>query len=161
VDPQAIRNDGRDDWLMALYLGLSFYAFGALTIENDVNYPTWRHIRSADFPAYHRALQQRLGPAMFAPMTLQLLVGLAVLAACPSRERARAITLSLAPFAYVSAESLLVQVPLHRQLESHASPATLDQLVRTHRRYRLPVQVVAAAATMRLLHSLITRRAES
>jgi hypothetical protein len=156
---QASPRGDRGDWLTTLYVGLSFYALGALTVENDVNYPTWRHIRAADFPTYHRAVQRRLAPAMFAPMTLQLLVGLAVLAAQPSTQRIRAMAVSLAPFAYISVESLLVQVPLHRQLNSHASPGTLAKLVRTHRRYRRPAQVIAAAATMRLLHSLITERA--
>jgi len=55
------------------YFCLSFYVFGCLILENNVNYATWHLIRKEDFGAFHQQLGNLLQPYFFLPMLLHVL----------------------------------------------------------------------------------------
>lgn len=56
------------------YFALSFYVFGGLVIENDVNYPTWYQRDAGSFKAYHHLLEGLLRFFLFTPMAIHLLL---------------------------------------------------------------------------------------
>lgn len=138
-------------WVARLYLVLAFYVLGALVLENEVNYGTWHLIDPAGFGAYHRALEARLGPALFAPMTLQLLLNLLLVWVRPPSLPRGWVLAALALHGYVIVESLLVQVPLHAQLDHGSTKPLLDRLIHSHRVFRLPAEVAAFGVDLAFL----------
>jgi|GEM_PF-2595038 hypothetical protein len=139
------------------YFFLSFYVLGSLTLENDVNYSTWHLIGHEHFGGYHSRLEALLGVYLFFPMTLQLLFnGLLVWFGGTVIPR-KWVTVTLLLNTYIVVESLLVQVPIHRALEKAFSADLLEQLIMTHRTYRLPAVILAGATNLYMLWNTVRK----
>ena len=137
--------------LLAVYVALSCYVFGCLVIENDVNYVAWNEVGAAEFPAFHRAMEAGLRLAMFTPMAVQLVVGLMLIWFRPPWIARGWVIAAVACNLYVVVESMLVQVPLHQMLEQAKSAEHLQALLRSHRLYRLPVEIAGGIVAIVIL----------
>jgi hypothetical protein len=139
------------DLVLVAYISVSFYVLGCLVVENDVYYPAWRLVGPSSFPSFHAVVEAGLKPAMFAPMTLQLLAGLGLVVLGSARVGRRWSIASVSLTLYVVVESLLVQVPIHRALGVAYDPALLERLIFTHRAYRLPAVLAGGALLLVVL----------
>ena len=140
------------------YLCLSFYVFGCLVLENNVNYATWHLIRKEDFGAYHQQLEKLLQPYFFLPMLLQLLFNIAFIWLHPPQLKRGLIILVFLLNAYIIAESLLIQVPIHQALEHNKSELLLNQLIDKHLTYRLPSEILGAVFNILILNKIIMNK---
>lgn len=143
--------------LLTVYFVLSFYTFGALVIENDVNYNTWITIGDAEFPAYHRRLQQLLIPVFMVPLGLQLLVSILLLIVRPLIISRRVIVSFIILNVYVLGESSLVQVPIHNALNLEKNSELLGELISTHQSLRLPAEILLFVLNVIQLYKVIGR----
>ena len=138
--------------LLAAYFAFSFYVFGALLIENDVNYPTWYQLDAAHFGDYHRVLETQLQRFLFAPMGIHLLLNGLLIWQKPRYVYRGLVVSTFLLNGYVIAESLLIQVPIHQALTTHYSAGLINQLITCHRMWRLPAQILSASLTAWLLY---------
>lgn len=142
-------------YVTTAYFALSFYVFGCLAIENDVNYATWYQLSAGCFHSYHQVLESFLRLFMFTPMGLQLLVNGLLLWRHPANLPRWTLVVTFLLNGYIIAESLLIQVPVHQALEEQFSTALLDQLLLRHRTLRLPAELLVAGLNGWLLHRVI------
>jgi hypothetical protein len=144
-------------WVLTLYFIISFYCFGALVIENDVNYRTWYFIGSNDFPVFHKHLETRLFPVFMLPLALQLFFSLALLwvnvATINRQYRWALVSLNI----YILVISFLLLVPIHEELNIHKTDVLIDKLIRTHELYRLPAETLLFILNSILLFKLLRR----
>ena len=140
------------------YFVLSFYTFGALIIENDVNYQTWMAIGEAEFPAYHRKLQELLLPLFMIPLALQLLLSILLLVSRQSFMAKPVIVIIILLNLYIILISFLVQVPIHNELNLHKNSLLLNQLIFTHQRLRLPAEILLFLVNVVQLFKIIRQR---
>lgn len=147
--------------VLTTYFCLSFYCFGALVVENDVNYNTWLLIGNHEFPAYHQNPEALLGPVFMLPLTLLLIVSIVLLWVRPYSIKLLDTWIVIILNAYIIAESMLVQVPIHKQLSVEKTPLLIETLIRTHIWYRLPAEVLLFAFNIYLLYKVLpAKRAE-
>ena len=142
-------------WTTTLYIFFSFYVFGCLVLENDLNYPTWQFIGAAHFPMYHQDLNERLIYILFLPMGIQLMLNVLFIFFHPTKLRKNIIMAALSFHLYVLVESLVMQVPIHAQLQQQFTLESLQLLIQSHRRYRLPGEIAALALDIVILYHLI------
>lgn len=140
------------------YFALSFYVLGALVIENDVNYPTWFFISDTDFPAYHQKLQRLLEPFFMFPIGLLLLNTLLLFWLRPAGVARWSIIAAFLVLIYILVESFLIQVPIHEQLNISKNPILLEELIQTHRSYRLPAEVLLFILNNYILFRLLATK---
>ncbi len=141
--------------LLTVYFAISFYVLGGLLIENDVNYPTWYQLDAVHFGAYHRALENRLRIFLFTPMGIHLLLNGVLIWQKPPGLPRWALVAAFVLSAYVVAESLLVQVPIHEALGVRYSTELIDKLIRYHRLFRLPAELVVGGINGWLLYGCL------
>ncbi|HZI23880.1 MAG TPA: hypothetical protein VFD46_02325, partial [Chryseolinea sp.] len=128
-------------FLLTAYFMVSFYNFGTLVIENDVNYSTWLCIPLHAFPSYHMELEKRLFVVFMIPLIVQGTLAFVLVITRTSRHQTLMILTALC-IVYILAESLLVQVPIHAKLNTSPSMDLLEELISTHRLYRLPAEII-------------------
>ena len=145
--------------VLTLYFIVSFYCFGALVIENDVNYKTWYFIRSSDFPLFHQQLQRLLLPVFMFPLALQLFLCIVLLWAKPSNVSKLYVWALVFLNIYILGISFLLQVPIHDKLNVQKSNALLNELIYTHASYRLPAEVLLFILNGVLLFKLLELKA--
>lgn len=137
------------------YLALSFYIFGCLVLENDVNYSTWRVLTHTDFSVYHELLENQLKVFLFLPMAVHLAFNILLFWFRPREVKMPVLILLLLINIYVVAESLLVQVPVHAELQRQWSLEAVNRLIYMHRFYRLPAEIFALILNFYLLARII------
>ena len=143
-------------YITTLYLVLSFYCFGALIIENDVNYPTWRFISDADFPVYHQQLESYLNIFFKLSLTLYLFISILFLWRRPSRLKRSTVIIALLLYVYILALSLLMEVPIHETLNHQKSRELVNSLILVHRVYRLPAEILLFFCNTYILYSVVS-----
>lgn len=147
-------------YLTTLYLILCFYCFGALIIENDVNYSTWHFISDESFPMYHQQLENSLGLFFRFPLTLLLITNILFVWWHPKIITKAVILLALALFVYILTESFLVQVPLHNELKHVKTDEIITRLITTHQMFRLPAEIIWFLCNVFILFKIISNQSQ-
>ncbi|WP_188507297.1 hypothetical protein [Parapedobacter pyrenivorans] len=142
-------------YLVVAYVFLLFYTIGALTIENNVNYDTWRYISPADFKDYHQRLEVLLGWHMFIPMGTALILNVVLIFVKSLRPNRWVVICSAVLFSFIVAFSLAIQVPLHQELAANFNERDLNQLIRNHNLIRLPATIALMLINVLLLLRLL------
>lgn len=140
---------------VAIYFALMFYIIGALTIENDVNYNTWRYINHVDFKGFHKHLEILLSRYMFIPIGVVLIVNVALIFAKSLRTNRWLLIVSAVLLSFIVFFSLVVQVPIHKELEMNFNEKHLKQLIDNHNSLRFPATFVLALLNVLLLARLL------
>jgi len=143
-------------YITTLYLVLAFYCFGALIIENDVNYPTWHFISDKDFPVYHQKLESYLNIFFKAPLTLYLFISILFLWWRPNRLKRPIVIISLLLYLYILALSLLAEVPIHNTLNHQKSHQLISNLIFIHRSFRLPAEILLFLCNTYIMYEVVS-----
>jgi hypothetical protein len=118
--------DERARRLVFLFLfAVAFFETGAHASQAFVNYPAWKHIGIDTFPAYHHAMAPRAGLWILLPRLLELVLATVVLRYRPTplKRGPLVIAIALALLAVIS--TVVLQRPIHGQLESLGNTAEL------------------------------------
>jgi len=129
-------------YITTLYLVLAFYCFGALVVENDVNYPTWHFISDKDFPVYHQKLESYLKVFFKTPLTLYLIISVLFLWWRPRTVKRLAVIIALLLYVYILVLSLSSEVPIHDTLNHQKSHQLISTLIFIHHAFRLPAEIL-------------------
>ena len=140
---------------ITLYFAILFYSIGALTIENDVNYNTWKFISSENFAEYHKHLESLLKFFMFTPLGLSLILNVILVFYKNLKPLRIYFLVSLILLAFIITYSLIIQVPLHIELESNYNENTLNELIKNHKTIRLPATILLFVVNIIPLYKLL------
>jgi len=101
-----------------LTFALTFYCVGAAFVEAFVNYRTWPLIGPAEFQAYHQALSPRIVGTLVIPLAVQTVMSIVLLWFRPRSIPKRTIVIAVACSLIIWASTILIQIPIQRQLYS-------------------------------------------
>jgi hypothetical protein len=114
-------------------LACSLYMTGVIVVIHVVHYPLFDHVDAAAFPRYHTQHTRRMLPIVFAPMLIELLTSV-VLVATPRAGVSRWLTWTgLAAAAVTWGVTAIASVPLHGRLAAGFDATSHRALVRTNR----------------------------
>lgn len=142
-------------YIISLYFSALFYTIGALTIENDANYSTWKYISAQDFKIYHQYLESLLKNLLFLPMGLALVFNLVLIFFKRIRRYRVWFIISALVLLFIGLYSLMVQVPLHMSLEQNYDTGTIQKLIGNHKTVRLPATLVLLGLNILLLAKML------
>jgi len=126
--------DERARRLLFLFLfAVAFFQTGAHVSQAFVNYPAWKYIGIESFPAYHHAMAPRAGRWILVPRLLELMLAAVVLRYRPTPLKRGALVLAIALALVAVVSTIVIQRPIHGQLESLGnSPELLARLQATN-----------------------------
>jgi hypothetical protein len=123
--------------VFTLYVILAAYGFGGGVVEGGVNYPAWRQIDPATFPAYHRAVSRRLVPLFAIPFCLSLVPQIMLLWVRPPGLPRWLVAVAIGLNLIILGSTAALQIPRHLRLMRGRDDAVLAALIRTDRWLRL------------------------
>jgi len=126
--------DERARRLLFLFLfAVAFFQTGAHASQAFVNYPAWQYIGIDSFPAYHHVMAPRAGLWILFPRLLELILAAAVLRYRPTPLKRGALVLAMALALVAVVSTIVIQRPIHGQLESLGNtPELLARLQATN-----------------------------
>jgi len=126
--------DERARRLLFLFLfAVAFFQTGAHASQAFVNYPAWKYIGIDSFPAYHHVMAPRAGLWILLPRLLELILAAAVLRYRPTPLKRGALVLAMALALVAIVSTIVIQRPIHGQLESLGNtPELLARLQATN-----------------------------
>lgn len=126
--------DQRSRRLLFLFLfAVAFFQTGAHASQAFVNYPAWKYIGIDSFPAYHHAMAPRAGLWILIPRLLELILAAAVLRYRPTPLKRGGLVLAIALALVAVVSTIVIQRPIHGQLESLGNtPELLARLQATN-----------------------------
>ena len=118
--------------LFLVLFAVVFFQTGAHISQAFVNYPAWQFIDRVSFPAYHRVMTAGALRFLLIPRLVELALAIVVLL-FPPRQVRRLLLGAAIVLAFVGLVStLIVQRPIHVQLETMGNtPDLLSRLRRT------------------------------
>jgi hypothetical protein len=137
---------------------LNAYCSGANCVERFVNYETWSFIPADAFKKYHRAQQPLIQAFVVAPMAVGFALQVWLVCTVPASIGPRVPWVMVAASAAGAASTVLLQLPIHAVFNrSGYSPELMRRLLRTDW-IRKAADAVRLAATVVLLHQLLSVR---
>ncbi|HVT43528.1 MAG TPA: hypothetical protein VMT00_03980 [Thermoanaerobaculia bacterium] len=119
--------------LFLLLFAVALFQTGAHASQAFVNYPAWKYIGIDTFPAYHRVMAPRAGLWILLPRLLELILAAAVLRYRPTPLKRGALVLAIALALVAVISTIVIQRPIHVQLESLGNtPELLARLQATN-----------------------------
>lgn len=131
--------------LFVLLFAVVFFQTGAHLSQAFVNYPAWQFISAESFPDYHRVMTSGALRVLLLPRVIELALAITVLCFCPHvlKRWMLALAIALALCAFLS--TVLIQLPIHRQLGTLSNkPELLAQLRATDWLRQIPEMLRAA-----------------
>lgn len=117
--------------LFLVHLAATLLMAGLIWFVQIVHYPLFRLIPPAAFVAYERSHTLLTGRVVGVPMLVELVTGLALIAA-PGLPHRFAFLVSLALLAVIWLATAVFQIPQHRRLSEVFDAKCINQLVRTN-----------------------------
>lgn len=102
--------------VLTCHVAVTFYMVGLVWFVQRVHYPLFSNVGPSDFQDYEKAHLARTNPVVGPPMLIELATALALVAFPLSSVPAMAPWLGLGLLGVIWLSTLLLQVPLHRQL---------------------------------------------
>lgn len=135
---------------------LNGYCFGANCVERFVNYQTWPSIPADAFRAYHKAQQPLIQAFVVGPMAVGFVLQLSLAIRVPPGVSIIVPWFMVAATAVGALSTLLLQLPIHAAFNRHGySPELMQRLLRSDW-IRKVADAVRLAATVQLLHELLS-----
>lgn len=115
--------------LFVILFAVVFFQTGAHISQAFVNYPAWQLIGTESFPAYHRVMTSGALRVLLLPRVIELALAVAVLWFCPRVLKRWMVALAIALTLSAFLSTVLIQLPIHRQLGRLGNlPELLTQL---------------------------------
>lgn len=122
--------------LTSLYFLSSIYAFGGGVMQGVMNYPAWKLIGPAEFPAFHQSIDTRIFlyfvPIFFLSLPISVLMVWFGHPAISRKLRVAAALLTLVIFI----ATLALAIPIQEQLTDTKSESLIDELIQYDRYLR-------------------------
>jgi hypothetical protein len=131
--------------LFLLLFAVVFFQTGAHISQAFVNYPAWQFIDLESFPSYHRVMTSGALRVLLLPRVIELVLGIIVLCFCPRVVKRWMLGLGVALTLCAFLSTVLIQLPIQRQLGTVGNtPELLAQLRSTDWLRQIPELLRAA-----------------
>lgn len=142
--------------LFLILFAVVFFQTGAHISQAFVNYPAWQFISAESFPGYHRVMTQGALRVLLLPRVIELALAIVVLCFPPRIIKRWLLTLAIAFALCAFLSTVLIQLPIHRQLGTVGNAPELLVQLRTTDWLRQIAEVVRAALYFWMM-SLVVR----
>ncbi|WP_425618485.1 hypothetical protein NA78x_002192 [Anatilimnocola sp. NA78] len=141
--------------LTSLYLLTSVYAFGGGVMQGVMNYPAWKLIGPAEFPAFHQSIDGRIFlffvPVFFLSVPISILMIWFGHPAISRTLRVAAALLTLVIFV----ATLALAIPIQEKLAVTQSKELIDELILYDRYLRTIPGIFVMALNFAMLQQLM------
>ena len=110
-------NERRRRLLFLILCVVVFFQTGAHASQALVNYPAWNYIGAEGFPAYHSVITVRAGLVLLLPRVIELILATAALRYRPTVVKPGMLVLGIALTVCALLSTVLIQRPIHRDLD--------------------------------------------
>ena len=155
-----MNESGRRILFIALF-AVVFFQTGAHVSQAFVNYPAWQFIGRDSFPAYHRAMTVGAFPFLLVPRLVELVLAIVVLLFPPRPVRRSLLGLAIGLALLGLISTVLIQRPIHVQLETIGNTPELLSRLRSTDWIRHILQVLRAALYLWLVWLVVNPRSDN
>ncbi|MBD2091293.1 hypothetical protein H6F67_15670 [Microcoleus sp. FACHB-1515] len=131
--------------LFLLLFAIVFFQTGAHVSQAFVNYPAWQYIGSESFTDYHRVMTSGALRVLLLPRIIELALAMLVLCFPPRIIKRWLLVLAIAFALCAFLSTVLIQLPIHRQLGTVGNTPELLTQLRTTDWVRQIAELVRAA----------------
>ena len=147
--------------LFVLLLAVALMQTGAHISQSFVNYPAWQFIGRDTFPAYHHAMTVGAFRFLLVPRLVELALAIAVLLFPPRAIRRSLLVLAIGLTLGGLISTVLIQRPIHVQLETIGNTPELLSRLRGTDWIRHVLQLVRAALYLWMLWLVVKPRPDT
>lgn len=142
--------------LFLLLFAVVFFQTGAHISQAFVNYPAWQFIESESFPAYHRVMTSGALRVLLLPRIIELALAIVTLCFPPRIIQRWMLVLAIVFALCAFLSTVLIQLPIHRQLGAVGNTPELLAQLRTSDSIRQIAELVRAVLYFWMM-SLVVR----
>lgn len=146
--------------LFVLLLAVALMQTGAHISQSFVNYPAWQFIGRDSFQAYHRAMTVGAFGFLLVPRVVELALAIVVLLFPPRAIRRSLLVLAIGLTLGGLISTVLVQRPIHVQLETIGNTPELLSRLRSTDWIRHVLQMSRAALYLWMLWLVVNPRTD-
>ncbi|MBC8104100.1 MAG: hypothetical protein H7Z41_16120 [Cytophagales bacterium] len=139
-------------FLALSFFAVTFYSYGTALMDYFAFYPSWEAVGADEFPAYHVLIGQRIVFVSVLPFVLLTILNLLLFWFRPASVPRGLVTVSFLWLLVDWASSILIQIPMQLQLETHKDIALLHHLMETNW-----IRIVAETAQALLAFRMMQR----
>jgi len=147
--------------LFVLLLAVALIQTGAHISQSFVNYPAWQFIGRDSFPAYHHAMTVGAFRFLLVPRLVELGLAIVVLLFPPSAIRRSLLVLAIGLTLSGLISTVLIQRPIHEQLETIGNTPELLSRLRGTDWIRHGLQMLRAALYLWMLWLVVNPRTDT
>ena len=154
-------NEAARRMLFVLLLAVALMQTGIHISQSFINYPAWQFIDRDSFPAYHRAMTVGAFRFGLVPRLVELAVAIVVLLFPPRAIRRSPLVLAIGLALGALISTVLIQRPIHVQLEAIGNTPELLSRLRGTDWIRHVLQMLRLALYLWMLWLMISPRADT
>ena len=154
-------DDSRRRILFLVLFAVVFFETGAHISQSFVNYPAWRYIDRDSFPAYHHVMTVGALRFLLVPRVVELVLAIIVLLFPPRTLQRWMLVLGIALALGGIVSTVLIQRPIHVQLETIGNTPELLSRLRTTDWIRQALEILRAGLYLWMASSVVSSRADS
>jgi hypothetical protein len=147
--------------LFVLLVAVALMQTGAHISQSFVNYPAWQLIGRDSFPAYHRAMTAGAFRFLLVPRVVELALAVVVLLFPPRAIRRSPLVLAIGLALGGLISTVLIQRPIHVQLETIGNTPELLSRLRGTDWIRHVLQMLRAALYLWMLWLVVNPRTDT
>lgn len=143
------------DVLAVLFFVLTIYSFAGGTLLGVVNYPTWRSLNPAEFPALHQVVNHSIDIYYVPFFVLCVLVNILLIWFHPPAMSTAGVVIAAALNLSIWIVTVTLAIPIHQQLDHAKSVQLIDSLIFYHVYLRVIPGLVLILITAGLLYQVV------
>jgi len=141
--------------LFSFYILLSFYVFGAGTVNALVAYRTWRWVGPTDFPKFHQVDAELIIPLFVVFFFFSFIPQILLFWFRPIVIPKGMIWLALMLNSIILVSTITIQIPIQNQLNETFSLELIDKLISTDMIYRRIPATLLAITNFVMLYKVV------
>ncbi len=149
-------NDSNRRILFVVLFAVVWFQTGAHISQSFVNYPAWQFIGRDSFPDYHRVMTVGAVRILLVPRIVELILAIVVLRFLPAPIARWMVVLGIVLALGGLLSTVIVQRPIHVQLETIGNTPELLSRLRTTDWIRLVLELLRAALYLWMLSLLVS-----
>ncbi len=143
--------------LTVFYFIFNIYAFGGGVMQGVMNYPAWKIIGAAEFPAFHQSVDSRIFlffvPIVFLSVPVSILM---IWFGHPAISRKLLLAMAFINL-FIFVVTVTLAIPIQVQLAQTKSIELIDKLIFYDRYLRIIPGLIGTILTFTMLHQILRK----
>jgi uncharacterized BrkB/YihY/UPF0761 family membrane protein len=141
--------------IFSVYILLSFYVFGGGIVNSLVSYKTWRWVGANEFPKFHQIDSSLIIPLFVIFFFLSFIPQILLFWFRPANVPKRLVWLALLLNVIVLVSTIVIQIPIQKELDERFSMELIDRLISTDLLYRKVPMILLAITNFIMLFKVV------